>query len=77
MLIKGTKEQDGFKIILCAEEMERLSLDLKQAAKNKEIGDCLEFVYSLRFTSTKSRSVRGASHQPVSMGNCLTISQMW
>ena len=31
-----------------AGEMERLSLDLTQAAKNKRIWDCLEFVYGLR-----------------------------
>ena len=58
-------------------EMERLSLDLMQAAENRGIWNCLEFVYGLRVTSAKSRSVRGASHQPASMGSCLTISQMW
>ena len=29
-----------------------------------------------RVTSAKSRSVRGASHQPAFMGSCLTISQI-
>ena len=53
--------------------MERLSLDLTQATKNKGIWDCLEFVYGLQVTSAKSQSVRGASHQPASMGSCLTI----
>ena len=48
-------------------EMERRSLDLTQAAKNRGIRDCLEFVYGLRVTSTKSRSVRGVSHQPASI----------
>ena len=51
-----------------AEEMEGISLDLTQAAENKGIWDCLEFVYGLRATSAISRSVRGASHQPASMG---------
>ena len=42
MLINGMKEQDGFKIILCGSrdgcpEMERLSLDLMQAAKNNGV----------------------------------------
>ena len=60
-----------------AGEMERLSLDLMQAAKNKGIWDCLQFVYGLRVTLAKSRIMRGASHLPASMGSCLTISQMW
>ena len=58
-------------------EIERLFLDLTQTAKNKGIWDRLEFVYGFRVTSAKSRSVKGASQQPVSMGSCLTISQMW
>ena len=77
MLINKTKEQDGFKIISLAEEIERLSLDLTQATKSKGIWDCLEFVYGLRITLAKSRSLKGASHQSASMGSCLTISQMW
>ena len=36
-----------FKIICVAGEMERLSLDLTEAAKNKGIWDCLEFVHGL------------------------------
>ena len=67
----------GSRLFCVTGEMERLSLDLTQAAKNKGIWDCLEFVYGLRVTLAKSRSVRGASHQPTSMGSCLTISQMW
>ena len=31
-------------------------------------------VHIMRIASAKSRSVRGASHQPVLMGSCLTIS---
>ena len=66
----------GSRLSYVAGDMERLSLDLTHAAKNKGIWDCLEFVYGLRVTSAKSRSVRGASNQSASMG-CLTISQMW
>ena len=53
----------GSRLSCVAGEMERLSLDLTQAAENKGIWDCLEFVYSLQVTSAKSRCVRGASHQ--------------
>ena len=67
----------GSRLFCVAGEMERISLDFTQAAKNKGIWDCLEFVYGLRVTSAISRSVRGASHKPASMGSCLTISQMW
>ena len=56
-----------------AGEMERLSLDLTEAAKNKGIWDCLEFVHGLRVMLAKSRSVRGAYHQPASMSSCLTL----
>ena len=63
----------GSRLSCVAREMERLSLDLTQAAKNKGIWDCLEFAYGLRVTSAKSRNVKGASHQPASMGSCLTI----
>ena len=68
MLINGTKEQDGLgsRLSCVAGEMERPSSDLTQAAKNKGIWDCLKFVYGLRITSAKSRSVRGASHQTIS-----------
>ena len=31
----------------------------------------------MRIDSAKSRSVRGVSHQPVFIGSCLTISEMW
>ena len=34
MLIRGTKRQDGFKIICMAPRIERLSLYLQQAVKN-------------------------------------------
>ena len=67
----------GSRLSCIAREMERLSLDPTQAAKNKGIWDCLEFMYNLQVTSAKSQSMRGASHQPASMGSCLTISQMW
>ena len=67
----------GSRLSCVAGEIERLSLDLMQAAKNEGIWDCLEFVYGLRVTLAKFRSVRGASHQPAVMGSCLTISQMW
>ena len=63
----------GSRLSCVVGEMERLSLDLTQAAKNEEILDCLEFVYGLRVASAKSRSVRGASHQPVSMESCLLV----
>ena len=63
----------GSRLFCVAGEMERISLDLTQAAKNKGIWDCLEFVYGLRFTLVKSRSVRGASYQPASMGSCLLV----
>ena len=46
---------------------------LSEAAKNKGIWDCLEFVHGLRVILAKSRSVRGAHHQPASMGSCLTL----
>ena len=36
-----------------AGEMERLSLDFTQAAKNKGIWNCQEFVYGLPVTSAK------------------------
>ena len=65
MLINGTKEQDIFKIILLScvtGEMERLVLDLTEAAKNREIWDSLEFVYGLQVILAKSKSVRGAFH---------------
>ena len=61
----------GSRLSCVAGEMEILSSDLTQAAKNKEIWDSLELVYGLRVTSAKSRSVRGASHQPASMGSRL------
>ena len=35
----------GSRLSCVTGEMERLSLDLAQAAKNKGIWDCLEFVY--------------------------------
>ena len=63
----------GSRLSCVAGEIERLSLDLTQAAKNREIWDCVEFVYGLRVISAKFRSVRGAFHQSVSMGSCLTI----
>ena len=44
----------GSRLSCVASEMERLSLDLKQDAKNKGIWDCLEFVYDLGDTSAKS-----------------------
>ena len=44
----------GSRLSCVAGEMERLSLDLTQAAKNKGIWDCLEFVYTLRVTLAKS-----------------------
>ena len=31
----------------------------------------------MKVASAKSRSMRGASHQPAFMGSCLTISHMW
>ena len=71
------KEAGWVQDYLAWPEMERLPLDLLQAAKNKGIWDCLEFLYGLQVTSAKCQSMRGASHQPVSMGSCLTISQMW
>ena len=62
MLINGRRSKMDSRLSCVAGEMERLSLDLTQAAKNKEIWDCLEFVHGLRVTSAESRSVRGASH---------------
>ena len=59
----------GSRLSCVAGEMERLSLDLTQAAKNKGIWDCLEFVHGLRVTLAKSRSVRGASHLLVKCGS--------
>ena len=50
-----------------------LEQGLSEAAKNKGIWDCLEFVHGLRVILAKSRSVRGAHHQPASMGSCLTL----
>ena len=38
MLINGAKEQNGFKNTCVAAEMERLSLDLIQAAKSRGVG---------------------------------------
>ena len=67
----------GSRLFCVAGEVETLSLDLKLGAKNEGIWDYLEFVYGLRVTSAKSRSLRGASHQPASMGSYLTISHMW
>ena len=46
---------------------------LSEAAKNKGIWDCLEFVHRLRVILAKSRSVRGAHQQPAFMGSCLTL----
>ena len=50
---------------------------LRQGAENKGIWDCLELVYGLHVNLAKYRRVRGTSHQPASMGSCLTIIQMW
>ena len=59
----------GSRLSWVARETERLSLDLTQAAKNKGIWDCLEFVYGLRVALAKSRSMTGASHQQASRGS--------
>ena len=44
----------GSRLSCVAGEMERLSLNLTQAGKNKEIWDCLEFAYGLQITLAKS-----------------------
>ena len=44
----------GSRLSCVAREMERLYLDVMQAAKSKGIWDCLEFVYGLWVTLAKS-----------------------
>ena len=44
LISNGRKVKGGFKIIWVAKGMERLSLDLMQAAKSNAVRECLEFL---------------------------------